>query len=226
VVAIVAGDDPAGRAWLWSGKDAPPQLVSSARDECLRMLAGGDGEAGGGGSQRGVDLVHDGWEPSVMRAVFVDWLTPCGTEGKLREGDQQLAVGTSQLAKKAGAIMANSAPAPSSAADPSAAPPSAGGYALPARGRGDGAAAGGGGGEEHGVCLVRLRGRKIITAVEVPVVATSVNASDVFILNQPAGSRGAGSRPAVYQRNGSRVTPQVSTPSAISFVESRPQGCI
>ena len=143
VPAGVSGNEirVVGRVWLWTGKQASEAVITQGRAKWLQMQ--GDGVEG--------EEVHDSWESSEFRAQFVDWLTPCGTAGKSREVGIHT-VGASQLAQRAGAHLAT--------------------------------AGGGGVGVRHGsrrgspveaagleMSLVRLRGRKFVTAVECQVVS-------------------------------------------------------
>jgi hypothetical protein len=67
-----APEDPAQRAWLWLGSECSDYVNLAAEEEGVRLVGGRAGN---------VDRIEQGWEPSIFRALFVDWLTPCGTSG-------------------------------------------------------------------------------------------------------------------------------------------------
>ena len=53
----------------------------------------------------------DGWEGSLFKCIFCDWMTACGTTAALRAMDDgPLAVDSSSIAKRTDAILADETP--------------------------------------------------------------------------------------------------------------------
>ena len=194
-----ADTDEEGQVWMWVGKEAGDGVVATGMTEAEAMLSKANSSRCRAGSL--VHKVMDGWEPSVFRAAFVDWLTPCGTSmSKGARAQNVVAFDAVKLADKAGAVLGGGG----------------------AAGRGASLTRKGSpveGAEAEGACLVRLRGRKFVTAVEVPFTAESINGDDVFVLSIPSSFA---ERPCVVQRNGRRVSmvaKAVAAELAAAFVQ-------
>jgi hypothetical protein len=98
---------PGRRAYVWMGR-------CSAKVDMDAALRRGEQFA----SRRDVpqwipktvEKVVDGWEGTLFRSLFSDWMTACGTTAKLRnEGDSPLAVDRNVIARQTNAVLANTA---------------------------------------------------------------------------------------------------------------------